>query len=180
LAQTIVEKYRNAPDHEPLILIGHSYGADDALRVARHLEEAKIPVDMVITLDPVTPPKVPANVKMCYNIYQSNMLDGLPFFRGVPLQSDLEDGRNLKNINIRKDRRDLLESGTDHFNIEKNVRIHEEVVKELRTVCPPRFIWAMRRSTLASPTPMVRSASERAEPQRLGSVGAVGPGAATP
>src|SRR5262245_44664683 len=28
LAQTLVERYKNTPDHEPIILIGHSLGAD--------------------------------------------------------------------------------------------------------------------------------------------------------
>jgi pimeloyl-ACP methyl ester carboxylesterase len=177
LAETIIAKYKDVPDHEPLILIGHSYGADDAVRVAKHLEEAKIQVDVVITLDPVTPPKVPGNVKLCYNIYQSNTLDGLPFFRGVPLTPELEDGKNVQNVNIRKDRRDLLESGTDHFNIEKNVRIHEEVVRQLQAVCPPRYAWTARKSVLP-PTPVMRSLPERAEPQRLGSTGAAVP--ATP
>ena len=35
LAETIAAKYKTARDPEPLILIGHSYLADDVVNVAR-------------------------------------------------------------------------------------------------------------------------------------------------
>jgi hypothetical protein len=144
LAETILEKYRNEPRHEPIVLIGHSYGADDTLRIARQLKECDIPVDMIITLDPVTPPKVPDNVRVCYNFYQSNLLDSLPFFRGIPLESEAPNGVNLQNMDLRSDRRDLLEPGTDHFNIEKNEKVHAEIIKKLQQICLPREVWLMQ------------------------------------
>lgn len=155
LAETIIQRYRGAPAPEPLVLIGHSYGADDTLRIARRLEEHQIPVDLIVTLDPVTPPKVPRNVRLCYNIFQSNLLDTMPFFRGVPLETEDPAGANLQNLNIRADRRDLLEPGTDHFNIEKNPRVHAEVIKKLQEFCPPRTAWVARKppSGYSSPTP---------------------------
>lgn len=149
LGKQIIRQYRNTPDHEPLVLIGHSYGADDTLRIARMLQEENIKVDLIITLDPVTPPKVPSNVRLCYNIYQSNVLDSLPFFRGVALEAEDPAAKNLVNVNIRTERTDLLEDDTDHFNIEKNARVHEEVVRKLREFCPPREQWAMRKRMLS-------------------------------
>lgn len=143
LADAIIAQYKGAQDPEPLIIIGHSYGADDALRVAKKLAEHNLTVDLIVTLDPVTPPKVPANVKFCYNIYQPNMLDSLPFFRGIALESEAKG--NLQNVNIRSDRRDLLEPDTDHFNIEKNTKIHAEIVKKVAEFCPPRQQWVAGR-----------------------------------
>lgn len=157
LAETIIEKYRNEPRHEPIVLIGHSYGADDTLRIARRLKECVIPVDLIITLDPVTPPKVPDSVRCCRNIYQSNLLDSLPFFRGIPLESEAPNGANLQNINVRTDRRDLLEAGTDHFNIEKNAKVHAEIIKMLEPVCPPREVWLMQRRGMPNASPSVIS-----------------------
>ena len=62
------------------MLIGHSYGADDVVRVARELDKSNVPVDLLVTLDPVTPPPVPKNVRHALNIYQSNgARDALPF-----------------------------------------------------------------------------------------------------
>ena len=140
LCDAIVTRYSKAQVKEPLVLIGHSYGADDTLRIAKRLQQHDILIDLIVTLDPVTPPKVPPNVRLCYNIYQPNLLDGLPFFRGVPLEAEAKG--NLQNVNIRSDRRDLLEPKTDHFNIEKNTRIHAEVVKKVHEFCPPRQVWA--------------------------------------
>jgi hypothetical protein len=145
LADQIIAKYQNVPDREPLILIGHSYGADDTLRIAKKLEEHGMTLDLIITLDPVTPPKVPKNVGLVYNIYQPSALDKLPFFRGIALNTEEPDGTNLQNVNMRKERRDLLKSDTDHFNIEKNEKVHAEVVKKIKEFCPPRQEWAARQ-----------------------------------
>jgi len=173
LCSRIIDRYQASTDHEPLILIGHSYGADDTLRMAKRMEEHNIAVDLIITLDPVTPPKVPANVKLCYNIYQPSLLDSLPFFRGVALVSEAPDGSNLRNVNIRKERRDLLNSDTDHFNIEKNEKIHAEVVKILKEFCPPRAQWLAQRQSgrLTSGLPVMSpetAAPASFESRRLG------------
>ena len=82
VCDAIIARYENNSNHEPLVIIGHSYGADDALKMAKKLQQHNITIDLVITLDPVTPPKVPANIRLCYNIYQPSALDMLPFFRG--------------------------------------------------------------------------------------------------
>src|SRR6267142_2930720 len=37
VCDAIIQKYENNPNHEPLIIIGHSYGADDALKMAKKL-----------------------------------------------------------------------------------------------------------------------------------------------
>jgi pimeloyl-ACP methyl ester carboxylesterase len=166
LAEAIKGKYGGRRNAEPLILIGHSFGADDVLRVSSQLAEANITVDLVVTLDPVTPPDVPANVRRCVNLYQSNgAWDKVPAFRGVPLK--LVDGRasrtQLENLDVRKDRTDLLEPGTDHFNIEKKAKIHAEVVRRVLATCPPREQWA--RLELAEPDNVVM-ASATALPKR--------------
>ncbi len=142
LCDAIIEKYKNAPSAEPLVLIGHSYGADDAIKMARRLQQHNMIIDLIINLDTVTPPNVPTNVRHCYNIYQPNLLDIFPWFRGVKLEA--EGVGYLQNVNIRAERRDLLERGTDHFNIEKNNRIHAEIVRKVKEFCPPRDTWAAR------------------------------------
>jgi pimeloyl-ACP methyl ester carboxylesterase len=152
LCDAIIDRYRHAIAPEPLVLVGHSYGADDAIRIARRLEEAGVRVDLIVTLDPVTPPKVPASVGHCYNIYQPNLLDSLPVFRGVPLEAEEPAAHNVVNVNVRLDRRDLLEPGTNHFNIEKNTRIHAEIVSTISRFCPPRELW-LAKAAPAPPPP---------------------------
>ncbi len=139
LGSAIRTRYANSAQREPIVLIGHSFGADDVLRISRDLEANDIPVDLVVTIDPVIPPVVPANVKCCYNLYQSNgVWDKLPLFRGIPLSQETGSSGQLRNMDVRKDRTDLLERRTNHFNIEKNRKIHAEVVKQVLSTCPPR------------------------------------------
>lgn len=151
LADQIATVYRNQKNVEPIVLIGHSYGADDVVRVARRLDEDGIPVDLLLTIDATIPPKVPKNVKLCLNYYQSNITDFVPMFRGIPLEA--EDGANVKilNMNIRKDRTDLLVPGTNHANIDKDMKLHEEVVKDVLRICPPREVWAAQHGATSQP-----------------------------
>lgn len=152
LAGRLRQAYRQNAQHEPLVLIGHSYGADDAIRVARMLNRDNIAVDLLITLDPVTPPKIPPNVRRCVNIYQSNgMWDTMPWFRGVAVQADSPQTTQLANYDIRRNRTDLLEDDVDHFNIEKKQKIHAEIVKTVLEACPPRSVWAAARSVNQQP-----------------------------
>jgi pimeloyl-ACP methyl ester carboxylesterase len=142
LAAGLVNAYRPVPParREPLVLIGHSYGADSVVRIAHELAAEGIQVDLLVTLDPVTPPDVPANVRRVHNLYQSNgPLDNLPWLRGIPLKPAADFQGQLRNMDIRVDRRDLLVDGLDHFNIEKQPRIHTDVVAEVLKVCPARM-----------------------------------------
>jgi pimeloyl-ACP methyl ester carboxylesterase len=146
LADQIARRFKGHPDAEPLILIGHSYGADDVIRIARKLDSADVPVTLLITLDPVTPPAVPKNVRLCVNLYQSNgVWDYLPWLRGIPLAQAPGSSGTLYNANIRTERTDLLDPDVNHFNIEKKQKIHEEVLRLLLAVCPPRQDWTAAR-----------------------------------
>ena len=139
LSRRLIGVYADAENPEPLVLIGHSYGADDVIRIARRLDEAGVAVDLLVTLDPVTPPAVPKNVRRAINLYQPNgVFDALPVLRGIPLSAEV--GVELENWNLRKNRRDLLEamgSKLDHFNIEKKAVVHDAVITEVLLTCPP-------------------------------------------
>ena len=164
LAATIADKYHGVPNPEPLVLVGHSYGADDIVRIARELDNHNIPVDLLVTIDPTTPPRVPKNVRLCYNLYQSNLLDAMPFLRGIPLEADPGFTGKLKNINIRTDRTDLLEGKVDHFNIEKKDTIHRETLKQILAICPPRAQWTAARAPHLAPMATVAQARTVAAP----------------
>jgi hypothetical protein len=147
LADAIIKKYENEPAHEPIVLIGHSYGADDVILITRRLAEKNIHVDLVVTLDPVTPKKVPANATLVYNLYQPSAMDSMPFLRGIPLTPDQPGPVELRNINVRVDRPELAEGGVDHFNIEKKPQIHQDVITRVLEVCAPRDEWVAAQSS---------------------------------
>lgn len=141
LADTIAKRYKDGP-REPIVLIGHSYGADGVVAMARRLDAAQVPVDLLLTLDPVVPDAVPGNVRVCVNLYQSNgALDYLPWLRGIPLEKvNDQTATRLENLDIRTERRDLLESGLNHFNIEKKPKVQDEVVRQVLQVARPRSL----------------------------------------
>jgi len=117
-------------DDQPLVLIGFSYGADDVIAIARAFEKRHRRVDLLITIDPVTPGKVPGNVVRCVNFYQPNgVWDALPWLRGIPLERDGSANKTvLENINVRE-RPDLIEPNTSHATIAANARIHAAIIE---------------------------------------------------
>jgi hypothetical protein len=142
LGQQILATYRADPSHEPIVLIGHSLGADAVLRISHLLESEGVPVDVVITLDATRPPTVPGNVQICYNYYQPSIFDKTGILRGIPLQQDAGAAGVLYNYNVRKERKELLEWDTNHMNIDKNSRIHKEIIALLHEKLPTREMWA--------------------------------------
>jgi len=106
-------------------------------------------VDCLITVDATTPPAVPKNVRVCYNYFQSNGTDFIPMFRGIPLHPDPNAHVKIVNVDLRKDRTDLLEEHTNHINIDKNVKLHQVVVNDVLEICPMRNIWLARHNGLA-------------------------------
>jgi hypothetical protein len=158
LAETIARKYAGVRDPEPLVLVGHSFGADDIVAISRELEKFGIAIDLLVTIDPTTPPSVPANVRHVYNLYQSNSLDALPLFRGIPLKADPDFKGRLDNVNVRVERLDLGEGDVNHFNIEKKETIHRETLKQILAVCPPRPQWAGAPHRAAPPLPSITAA----------------------
>ena len=136
LADAITHKGGADNRREPLVLIGFSWGADDAVRIARELQSRHLQVDLLVTIDPVTPPPVPGNVRTCYNFYQSNgVWDLFPWLRGIPLQSG--GAASLTNINIRH-HPDLLEPNTSHATIAANPKLHRAIIDRVLSVCTLR------------------------------------------
>ncbi|MGC4032330.1 MAG: AcvB/VirJ family lysyl-phosphatidylglycerol hydrolase [Tepidisphaeraceae bacterium] len=158
VADTIADRYQNKNNAEPIVLVGHSYGADNIVRIAQRLKDKNVKIDLLVTLDPVTPPKVPANVKKVINLYQSNgIFDAMPWLRGIPLEQETPGAVQLANLNIRTDRTDLLTDGLNHFNIEKTAPVHAEVIKQVEQVCVTRPVWAAMKAP-TRPVPMQAAA----------------------
>ena len=121
----------------PVVLVGFSYGADDVIAVARRLGDHGRAVDLLVTIDPVTPADVPANVRRCVCFYQPNgVWDAFPFLRGVPLHA-AAGGQPPENLDVRA-RTDLAEPGTSHATIAGNEKVHRAIVALVLATCPPR------------------------------------------
>jgi hypothetical protein len=98
----LLRDYRKGLMHGPLILYGHSWGADDQIRIARALGHHGIKVQLLLLIDPVTPPRIPSNVQRCIDIYKSHPdSDWLPIWRGVPVKAKDMYRTKLTDINLR-------------------------------------------------------------------------------
>src|SRR5262249_48565359 len=104
----------------PLILVGHSIGADDQIRVAKRLNAAHVPVDLLILIDPTDPPNIPPNVRHCVNIFKSQpVVDYVPVFRGVRVRAADPTDTLIENIDLRRTKVGFGTEVINHFNIAK-------------------------------------------------------------
>lgn len=90
-------------DRGPIILIGHSLGADAVIAMAQALDQYNVPVALVILFDGTASHNVPANVATAVNFTKAFDLVPGAGFHGV-----------LSNIDLSDD------GGIDHFNIDKS------------------------------------------------------------
>ena len=101
-ADRIAAARRSGRDFEPLVLIGYSRGANDAIRLTRRLQKDGIGVDQLILMETAAQATVPANVASTQNIYKSSPLsdDWIPAFRGLPVTVESAQTQ-LVNYNVR-------------------------------------------------------------------------------
>ena len=107
VAQRAISTYREQP--APVVLIGHSMGGLCSIMFAEMFAEEKIPVSLVITIDPAhATGNVPLNVERFINIYLSDSVLGggdvvaEPGYRGHYASFDLKENKRVTHINIEK------------------------------------------------------------------------------
>lgn len=121
----------------PLILVGHSIGADDQIRVAKRLSEWDIPVDLLILIDPTDPPAIPPNVRHCVNIFKSQpLVDYAPIFRGIRVRAADQSRTLIENIDLRRTMVGFDTQMINHFNIAKIKGVQDMVLTEIARGCP--------------------------------------------
>jgi len=110
------------------VLIGHSMGADAALKVAAQLNAARIAVPLVVCFDPTSfrflfgPPPVPANVVRALCFYQKisplgrGLLKAAPGFKGALIQEQV---------------------ATIHSAVDDDPALHARVLAEVRSLRQP-------------------------------------------
>jgi hypothetical protein len=103
----------------PIILIGHSLGADAVMEMAAYLGRKGIPVAMVVPFDGTQSFAASDNVARVLNLTQRDyayMRRG-PGFHGT-----------LANVDVSSD------PNIDHINIDKSPRLHARVVNEVLAI----------------------------------------------
>jgi pimeloyl-ACP methyl ester carboxylesterase len=117
-ADDMIAKYK-AGNHEPIILMGHSAGADATISAARKLAQYNIPVALIINFDPVSPDRVPSNVRQIVNYY-------VPAGWGSAVAADKTFKGKLANVNEN--------ATTNHFSIDKDDSLHRQAIARVLAV----------------------------------------------
>ncbi len=111
----------------PVVLIGHSLGANAIIRIAERLKKHKIRVQYLVTFEPTQSLIVPSNVGVAVNYYLSNSSMGLPLEKARSSRGKFEN----KNM--------IAIEGIGHFNIEKQRVLQRSVIaRVLHYVKPTR------------------------------------------
>ncbi|HSI40242.1 MAG TPA: hypothetical protein VLA00_06795 [Xanthobacteraceae bacterium] len=116
----------------PIIIVGHSLGADAALYMANRLADGGTPVVLVATFDPVTP-RINASPKIgrVLNFYQAGG------------SGKAVGGANVSNVDL---------TGTNsltHFNIDKAADLHAQVIAQVMKAAGPTVARKPRRKPAA-------------------------------
>lgn len=163
LASMMAQRYKGVPDPEPICMIGHSFGSDDALIIARELDKVNVPVDLIVTLDPVDQKSVPKNVKLCINYWMPGMFIGTNFLRGIPLQQEPGGTGRVVNINLMEEGKELRDAFTNHISIDKAPKLHDAIVQHVLKTCPDRATWIAMQPSRRFITPTAAAvANEKA------------------
>lgn len=118
LSQFIIKHYQSGELTGPIILIGHSLGANEQIKVAGNLARANIPVALLITIDAVAPVMVSPNVKKALNIYKPGIV---PMFSGLTLKAIDPVHTQIDNFNVNA----IKTIYVNHFTIDKNDTIQK-------------------------------------------------------
>jgi hypothetical protein len=132
VAADITAKYKANPKQtRPIVLVGHSLGANAVLIMSQQLARNGVPVDLVVTFDPTTSGPVAPGVRRYLNLYQSN--NGWSSALDVPAGA----GKRVINSDVRK--RDDIKATLSHFDIDKNRVLHQQVVSDIARLAGVRF-----------------------------------------
>jgi hypothetical protein len=119
-ADTIAQNYRSGRT-APIILIGHSLGANNAYRIARRLNGKGIPVAYFASFDPTQSFTVPNNVRYFVNFYQNN---------GTGRRASFALSRHKQKVNLNL----TTSPGLNHRNIDQSRRLQDIVLARVREV----------------------------------------------
>ena len=116
VAAQIVRRYKTDKNALPVVVMGHSFGADATLLLSAELARHNIPVALVVEFDVVSNVPVPNNIRHLINFYESagngRRLTAGPGFKG-----------KLENVDLSR-----TDASIDHLNIDKDSRLHARAI----------------------------------------------------
>ena len=126
LVNDVVERNYQKRISEPIIIVGHSLGANVAPQMATSLGNHGIPVAYVVMLDPVEAERVGANIDEVVNYY-------LPKSKETRVFGTSRFTGQIENINV-------SHTGIDHFNIDENPALWNSIHMRIQQLTDPALI----------------------------------------
>lgn len=123
----IVASYYREKHPYPIILVGHSLGANEQIKVARNLNQYGIPVALLVTVDAVSQTIVPPNVHYALNLYKPGIV---PMFSGLRLRAVDPTKTKIDNINVTT----LPDMKVNHFTIDKDKVVQAMILAHIKQV----------------------------------------------
>ena len=139
LADQAAANYK-AGKEGPIILIGHSLGADAVMAMAAYLGRRGVPVALVVPFDGTASFAASSNVARVLNLSQHYWMS-----RGPGLPRFADQCRPASDPNI------------DHLNIDKSPRLHARVIAEVLAIVGSHRIEA---PSAAKPLPAALKTSD--------------------
>ncbi len=118
----VVAAYKEHP--YPVIIIGHSYGADTALLMAYRLRDQNVRVALLVFYDLTDPGRVPSNVDHVLN-FRSSSATGI----NVTVTGGAHFSGTITNV---------TRSDLNHLNIDKAEDLHKQTIAEIEKLLGPR------------------------------------------
>lgn len=127
LAGDLIAKNALGQISYPIIIVGHSLGANVAPLLATKLGAHNIPVSYVVMLDPVEAEPVGPNVTEVVNYY-------LPKHKETRIFAAEGFTGTIENINVH------IRGGINHFNIDENPAIWNDIHQRIRVLTDPELM----------------------------------------
>lgn len=110
----------------PVVIIGHSLGANNAIKMANALQAKGITVDLIVSLASTSAMSVPANVREVDNFYFK--VGGW----GGLFSPDSGFSGSLSNVDV------SVRAGMTHFNIDDDPALRGDIVRSVLRYVQPR------------------------------------------
>lgn len=117
VADEIIVNYR-AGQRGPIVLVGHSLGADAVMSMAEYLGQMGVPVSLVVPFDGTSPHAATANVARVLNLYKG---EDVRISRGPGFHGEITN-YYVRDVNV------------NHFNIDKSTALHSLVIRKIRSI----------------------------------------------
>ncbi|HEX3503059.1 MAG TPA: hypothetical protein VHU22_06685 [Xanthobacteraceae bacterium] len=101
VASRLVSAY-NSGERGPIVLIGHSLGADAIVEVANTLARYNVPVALLVLFDGTESHQIPPNVTTAVNYTRHFMIAAAPGSRSIVSNVDLSTDPAIDHLNIDK------------------------------------------------------------------------------